>query len=65
MPINETPGLVDTRIKKNVEWRGTRYYMHDYYSLSPEYAKHVVETLGVAEYMIEEMHRQRMEGTDE
>lgn len=64
MPINQTPGLVDVRIKKNVDWRGTRYYMHDYFSLTPEYAKHVVETLGVAEYMTEEMHQARISGKD-
>lgn len=55
--MEQKTGLIDIRIKKNVEWRGVKYFEHAYFSLSPEYAKHVVETLGVAEYVTEEMKR--------
>ncbi|CAN7780292.1 hypothetical protein LJR296_007954 [Cupriavidus necator] len=48
------PTTVRIRIKAGAEWRGVKYFEPCEYDLSTEYARHVVETLGVAEYVTDE-----------
>jgi hypothetical protein len=49
--INKEPGSVTVRIKAGSEWRGVKYFESALFNLSDAYAKHVVETLRIAEYV--------------
>jgi len=48
---NNLPSSVTIRIKAGSEWRGVKYFEPTLFNLSVSYAKHVVETLQIAEYV--------------
>lgn len=54
--IQKPPGSVTIRIKAGTEWRGVKYFEPKVFNLSDNYAKHVVETLGIAEYVPVDEH---------
>lgn len=49
--INRPPGTITVRIKAGAEWRGVKYFAPALFNLSDDYARHVVETLQVADYV--------------
>lgn len=48
--IDKPPGTVTVVINAGAEWRGVKYVEPALFNLSEAYAKHAVETLGIAEY---------------